>query len=44
MKDEIIKKIKELFSDTSKPQSETRNELLEIKEEVNMLIDALDQI
>ena len=44
MKDEIIENIKELFSDTSKPQSETLDELLEIKEEINMLIEALDQI
>ena len=42
MKDEILEKIKELFGDTSQEPYETREQLEEIKDEINILLEALD--
>ena len=41
MKERILDEIKALFSDTSQTPEQTRQDLSEILEEVEMLIDAL---
>jgi len=42
MKDEIIKKINKLFGDTSQSQEATREQLEEIRDEIEMLLASLD--
>ena len=43
MKDEILKKIQNLFSDTSQSQTQTLEQLEEIRDEVNMYIETLNE-
>lgn len=41
--DQIIQAIKNLFNDTSRPQSETVSDLRGIRDEVEMLLETMDE-